>query len=45
MITIHDIEATTEDALWRIAMFLQFHFFDTRLPEANNKGPGKGQRQ
>ena len=34
-----------EDALWRIAMFLQFQFFDTRFPEADGKGPGEGQRQ
>jgi len=29
----------------RIAMFLQFQFFDTRLPEANDKGPSESQRQ
>src|SRR5262249_44742974 len=28
----------------RIAMFLQFQFFDTRLPETNNKGPGEPPR-
>src|SRR5262249_36728208 len=31
------IETSAEDALWRIAMFLQFQFFDTRLPEADDK--------
>ena len=34
-----------EDAFGRIAVFLQFQFFDTRLPQADNIGPGESQRQ
>ena len=36
-----DIESTTEDALRRIAVFLQFQFFDIRLPKPDDKGPGE----